>query len=518
MIAPEEKRILILVICIAILIIAYVVIAAGLIRSCPTAVPGTAQRDPPGGKDIPPPMAEETKTIAGANALFKGIPVFQQESLQSILNSFGTVEKSGQLIPADSPNKTIALLANFTSQVTNVDAPLVFRFQDTTLNNPDRWIWSFTNTSGNNTEIVFSTAQNSTLTLEAGTWLIRLTASNHYQSNTTSQFINVSYNAADRSNLTGIRFFPPDYIWNVPIDTLPIHANSSDFITSNYGASGKLHPAFGYTPLSGFDYDVVDSSLPKSDIIFRYSWMSDNARYPIPVPLRLESELTQDDCVFDCHVLIVDRDTKTLYEIFSLNGSFANGTWYAGSGAITNLSDYTLRPKGKGAADAAGLPMLQGIVRYDEVASGSVNHALRMAIPFPRYGPENYTWPARNSNSIFINNVSTNYPRLGERFRLNASVNISGYSRENQVILTALKKYGMIVADIGDNSDPRHTWQISGIRDSRWNAKDLAKLNSISGTDLEAVDESSLMINENSGQARILSVSPPTSIFTPLTR
>jgi hypothetical protein len=321
-----------------------------------------------------------------------------------------------------------------------------------------------------------------------------------------------SVDSVSASSIDGIQIFPPDYVWNVPVDTLPIHLNSSDFIESEYGSYGKIIPAFGYGtngspngPVgNGYTYDTVDSSTPKYHLVFKYPRSSfTGIQYPIPFP-RATIHGAGDDGLCDtgdCNAIIIDRDTKLEYEFFGMTGTqFPNGSWYTKSAGIFNLSNYSLT--NRGTATASGSPLLVGVIRYDEVKSGSINHAVRLALPFTRYGWNNYTWPAVFGNSIYVNNVSTNYPRMGERFRLNASFDISGFSPTNQVILTAMKKYGMILTDNGGLS-PIQTWQISGMKDPRWNWSDLVLLNGINGTSFEAVDESSLMIDENSGQVWI---------------
>jgi PKD repeat protein len=331
--------------------------------------------------------------------------------------------------------------------------------------------------------------------------------------------------ASGTTALSGIQIFPSDYVWNVPIDTLPVHANSSEYIAVNYGSAGKLIPSFGYGATGngavggGFAFNSVNFSVVKSDIIFEHPESSVKTRYPIPLPYPdIEGPGINGTCntdAGDCHTIIFDTDSKIAYELYGFSGNRnQNGAWQAGSGAVWNLSDYSLVERGR--ADAAGLPMIVGMVRYDEVASGSINHALRMAIPYTRYGYLNYAWPARQGNSIYVNNWTSDYPRMGERFRLKASFDISKFSPTNQVILTAMKKYGVFVADNG-GTNPAQAWQISGIRDSRWNWADLKALTVITGNDLEAVDESLLMINKDSGQVRLEKVpasTTPISEFT----
>ena len=180
----------------------------------------------------------------------------------------------------------------------------------------------------------------------------------------------------------------------------------------------------------------------------------------------------------------------------------SNGSWKAGSGAVWSLNSDVLRPSTWTSADAAGLPMLPGLVRFDEVASGVINHALRFTVNSTQQA---FLWPARHYASSSTN---PNLPPTGLRLRLKANMNISSFSRTNQVILTALKHYGMIVADNGSS------WFISGAPDNHWNNDDLHALGAIPGSDFEAIDESSLQVNANSGQA---GGSTPITSTTPAT-
>jgi hypothetical protein len=188
-------------------------------------------------------------------------------------------------------------------------------------------------------------------------------------------------------------------------------------------------------------------------------------------------------------MLMVKQGECKLYELYDVRK--VNGIWHAGSGAIWDLNSNALRPAGWTSADAAGLPMVPGLVRYDEIAAGAINHAIR----FTANSTAGYIWPARHLTS----DPSAGIPPMGARFRLKASFNISGYSPTNQVILRAMKTYGIILADNGSD------WYVGGAPDSRWNNDDttgLHQLDSITGNDFEAVDESSLMVDPNSGQAR----------------
>jgi hypothetical protein len=304
------------------------------------------------------------------------------------------------------------------------------------------------------------------------------------------------------NSLNGIQLFPEDHILNVPIDTLPVDPKSYDYIKSNGGASGNLFAAFG-NGYSGLGYDVVDETVVKTQVFFRYAPYSDNVLYPIPSNPTVENTATVEACTGDCHVLIVNRDSKGLYEIFDLEPKLPDGTYPAGSGAVWDLTNYTLRPKGWASADAAGLPILPLMVRYDEILAGEINHAIRVSVP---YTQNTYIWPARAQAGV----ANSAYPPMGQRFRLKSSYDISGFSPTNQIILKAMQKYGLIVADNAWDKD-RRKWWFGGIRDARWDVRDLQVLQSVKGTDLEAVDVSSLMINPDSGKARIIPTVKPAS-------
>ncbi len=281
---------------------------------------------------------------------------------------------------------------------------------------------------------------------------------------------------------------PPDNIWNTPVDTLSVDKNS-DMYVDTIGRDTNAHPDFGASwegsPI-GIPYMVVDSSQTKLEVAFDYGDESDAGPYPIPENPLIEGGPEGDG---DRHILLVDKDSCTLYELFYALPQ-DDGTWSAGSGAIFDLTSNALRPDSWTSADAAGLPILPGLVRYDEVAAGEINHALRFTAPETRQA---YVWPARHYASDL---TDENYPPLGQRFRLKADYAISGFSPQVQVILVALKKYGMILADNGSS------WFISGAPDERWDNDILGEIKRLQGSDFEAVDVSSLMVDKNSGEAK----------------
>jgi len=293
--------------------------------------------------------------------------------------------------------------------------------------------------------------------------------------------------------LSGCHVFPRDNIWNAPVDSLPVDANSDQYVNT-IGSGKEIHADFGsgeWPPDSGspigIPYIDVPGSQPGVDVSFTYADESDAGPYPIPADPPIEGG---PNGTGDRHVLVVDRDNCLLYELFDAFPQ-PDGSWTAGSGAIFDLKSHALRPSGWTSADAAGLPILPGLVRYEEAAAGEINHAIRFTAPQTR---REYIWPARHFASEL---TGTQYPPMGQRFRLKATFDISGFAPEVKVILTALKKYGMILADNGS------AWYISGVPDERWDNQMLHQLDGVYGADFEAVDVSSLMVDPQTGQAKI---------------
>jgi hypothetical protein len=288
--------------------------------------------------------------------------------------------------------------------------------------------------------------------------------------------------------LGGCAVLPADNIWNTRVDSLPVSALSASYVTSIGGGTG-LHADFGTVyngAPNGIPFVIVPGSQPRVPVSFTYADESDLGPYPIPPSAPIEGGPSSTG---DRHVLVVDSGMCKLYELYSAYPN-AGGDWSAGSGAVFSLTSDALRPAGWTSADAAGLPILPGLVRYDEVAAGQISHALRFTAAVTQKA---YVWPARHFAS---SNINTTLPPMGARVRLKAGVDISHFSPANQVILRALKTYGMLLADNGSN------WFVSGAPDSRWNDSDLAALRQIVGSNLEVVDTSSLMVDPNSGQAR----------------
>lgn len=270
------------------------------------------------------------------------------------------------------------------------------------------------------------------------------------------------------ADMNGARPFPDDNPWNTPIDTEPVDPNSANLIAS-IGLDVPFHPDFGANwdggPF-GIPYVVVSGNQAKSSVMFDYADESDAGPYPIPANPPIENG-------GDRHILMIDRDNWILYELYAAEK--VGGQWHAGSGAIWHLDSNALRPLYWTSADAAGLPIFTGLVRYDEVERGEIAHALRFTAEITRRA---FVYPARHYAS---DNTSTNRPPMGMRVRLKANVNISGYSSRNQVILRALKRYGMLLADNGSN------WFVSGMPDARWNDDELSELKQLRGRDFEVV-------------------------------
>jgi len=275
------------------------------------------------------------------------------------------------------------------------------------------------------------------------------------------------------ADLHGKRVFPPNNPWNTTIDTLPVDPNSANLIAS-MGLNSPLHPDFGANYNGGpfgIPYEVVADSTPKVPIVATYASESDPGPYPFPPNPPIEGGASSTG---DRHVLLVDRDTWTLYEMWD---TYPQAHSYnCGSGAIFNLNSDALRPAGWTSADAAGLPIFPGLVRYDEVVGRSeIDHAIRFTAQHTRRG---YIAPARHFAS---SNSSANLPPMGMRIRLKASYNISGFPPESQVVLRALKTYGAILADNGSNLF------ISGAPDARWNDDDLNSLKQVKASNFEVV-------------------------------
>jgi hypothetical protein len=262
---------------------------------------------------------------------------------------------------------------------------------------------------------------------------------------------------------------PAGFTFAQRVDRLPV-APDSDRIVAAIGLDAAAHADFGSgryqgSPI-GIPFDVVSKRTPRSRVSFQYADESDRVRYPIPAHVHIEGG-------GDRHALLLDRDSCALYELYALRRS--GGRWTAGSGAVWHLRHPKLRPAGWTSADAAGLPMLPLLARWDEARTGHIRHALRITVPRTR---SSYVFPARHEAG---DGGDPALPRMGERLRLKASVKISSFPPQARTILRALREYGGIVADNGS------AWFVSGAPDRHWSNDQLHTLGRITGRDFEVV-------------------------------
>ncbi len=314
---------------------------------------------------------------------------------------------------------------------------------------------------------------------KSGTMVVTVTSS------TTGQGCG-NMSTGDNASLNGYVPFPAATAWNTDISGAPLDPNNSA-ITSAAGFAG-LHLHHDFSSVAGGNYGipyvVVDSSatplVPIS--VVDYSSESDVAMAPFPLTAPIEGNPADcsgwpDTYIGDSHVLVLDRHACMLYETF--NTHRCNGAWSSSSETIWDLKNYDRRPWGWTSADAAGLPIFPGLVRYDEVASGAINHAIRFTMQQTKNDANGgyFVEPASHAAGTVwgVSNV------MGMRVRLKAGIDISGYSAANQVILRAMKKYGMILADNGSY------FYFQGVPDPRWNDSDLVKLDSIQSSNFEVV-------------------------------
>jgi hypothetical protein len=271
--------------------------------------------------------------------------------------------------------------------------------------------------------------------------------------------------------------FPPSNPWNQRVDRLPVAKDSAALIAS-IGSGTEVHPDFGTVyqgAPNGIPFAVVTRHTHRVPVSFDYADESDRGRYPLPRNVPIEGGPGSDG---DRHVIVVDRDSCRDYELYDAHPLNGGRSWHAGSGAIFNLRSNHLRPAGFTSADAAGLPILPGLARYDEVARGVIDHALRFTAhcTAPRY-----IYPARHQAGSCPDG-----PPMGLRVRLKADVDISRLPYQARVLARALKLYGLILADNGSS------WYISGAPNPRWSDDQLHQLNHLTGQDFEVVDTSSL--------------------------
>ena len=289
--------------------------------------------------------------------------------------------------------------------------------------------------------------------------------------------------------VSGCQIFPSNNVWNARIDTLPVDARSAAYV-NNIGLTSGAFATFGSGlwegAVLGFPFVTVLGTQPKVGVTFLYSSESDPGPYPIPPNAPIEGG---NSSTGDRHVEVIDQTNCILYE---LSGAYPqpNGSWTAVAGAIFDLKANNLRPATWTSADAAGLPIFPGLARYDEVAAGAIHHALRFTAPKTQMA---FAWPGRHQASGI---TDPNFPPMGQRFRLKASFNIATFSSQTQVILRALQQYGMFLADNGT------AWYLEGLPDDRWDNNQLRELEQVQGSNFEAVDESSLMLDPNSAAVK----------------
>ncbi|MCA9374149.1 S-layer homology domain-containing protein [Candidatus Peregrinibacteria bacterium] len=275
-------------------------------------------------------------------------------------------------------------------------------------------------------------------------------------------------NTAGSPTVEGCPVFPSDNPWNTDISSYPVHENSDNYIASILAGRETLHPDFGGNGEYGIPYVTVNGDQPKVPVEAYYGDESDLPAegYPIPADAPVEGGS-------DKHVLVIDTDNCMLYETW--DSTYVGPGWSVGSAAIFDLMSNALRPDGWTSADAAGLPVFAGLIRYNEAEAGEINHAIRFTASHTQKA---YIHPATHFAS---SSTDPNLPPMGLRLRLKADFDTSGYTGHAKVILEALKKYGMILADNGSD------WYITGASDPRWDDDDLGQLKSVPGSAFEVV-------------------------------
>ena len=290
---------------------------------------------------------------------------------------------------------------------------------------------------------------------------------------------------------TACRAFPADNYWHADVSHLPVNARSAQWLSHMQASMRRLHadfgPSYGAQPVPyGIPITVVNG-ITRVAVRFGYPDESDKVRYPLSTSTLIEGGSSASG---DRHAIVVDKATCQLFETWDTH-RYASG-WYAGSGAVWSLGSDALRPAGWTSSDAAGLPILPGLLRYDEVAAGHVDHAIRFTT---NVTDRAYVWPARHQAGS-VSDAS--YPPMGARFRLKAGFVISGYSRDAQVVLRAMKTYGLVLAD---NGSP---WFFQGTSDTRWTSPIIEALGRVPASAFEAVDTAPLRISSSSAASRRL--------------
>jgi hypothetical protein len=286
---------------------------------------------------------------------------------------------------------------------------------------------------------------------------------------------------------TSCQTFPSNNYWRADISGLPVHPRSDQWL-SHMSTARNLHPDFGPNA-GGTDYGIPITVVPHSHsrvtVRFNYSDESDHVRYPLGNDTKIEGGRSSDG---DRHAIVVDRGSCRLFETYATHQR--NGKWYAGSGATWSLKSNALRPDGWTSADAAGLPILPGLLRWNEVRDRSVNHAIRFTTDITRRA---HVWPARHDAG---SQDSPAYPPMGARFRLKPGFSTDGYGRAARAVIRAMKRYGLVLAD---NGSP---WFFQGERNSHWPDRLISELKTIPASSFEAVDTSGLKVSAGSAEVR----------------
>jgi hypothetical protein len=286
---------------------------------------------------------------------------------------------------------------------------------------------------------------------------------------------------------TSCPVFPSTSIWHADVSRLPVHPRSAQWL-SHMSTDRDLHPDFGPSygeqPVPyGIPVTVVGGDHPKVRVRFDYADESDRVRYPLGKATRIEGGRSSGG---DRHAIVVDKSTCRLYETWATRRT-STGRWRAGSGAVWRLTSNALRPDGWTSADAAGLPILPGLLRLGEVRNGRVDHAIRFTTDVT---DRSHVWPARHDAGSVSN---PSYPPMGAWFRLKATYPTSGLRADTKVVLAAMKRHGLVLAD---NGSP---WYFQGTASAKWPTGLLDELKSIPASAFEAVDTSSLRVSTGSG-------------------
>lgn len=286
----------------------------------------------------------------------------------------------------------------------------------------------------------------------------------------------------------GCRVFPSDNWWHADVSGLPMHSRSAQWL-SHMSTHVELHPDFGPSygdgPNYGIPVTVVKGTHPRVRVRFGYASESDRVGYPFGKDTKIEGGRNSGG---DMHAVVVDRDRCKLFETW--NTRVRKGRWAAGSGAVWSLKSNSLRPEGWTSADAAGLPILPGLLRWREVKNGTLDHAIRFTTDETS---DHYLWPARHHAG---STTSLGYPPMGSRFRLSASYPTRGYSAKAKVVIAAMKKYGLVLAD---NGSP---WYFQGERNANWPPSLVEELKQIPASAFVAVDTSSLKVSDDSAATK----------------